>query len=95
MDTGFSEVKRVRTRITAKHLRYERINAGALYRTVRARLALSQEQLGRLLGLTRDAVMSREVRKRQFTLGELIKLQEVSGLQPAEFWELLVQTANM
>jgi transcriptional regulator with XRE-family HTH domain len=80
--------------VSVKKLKKQQAQRGMVYRTIRAMLGLSQAELGKLIGCSKDAIAVREYRKRTYTVDELVKLQQLSGLSDVEWMELLRQIAK-
>lgn len=81
-------------RITASWLRDNRRTVGVLYRLLRARLGLTQVDMGRLLGISRACLAMRERSRRLYLLEELVALQELSGMTDQEFWSIIKEVAK-
>lgn len=80
--------------LTACRIREERRTVGVLYRLVRGRMGLSQRDMGRLLGVSRDAIMQREKTKRTYSLEELVALQELTGIPDQDWWDIIKEVAK-
>jgi len=80
--------------LTARRIREERRTVGVLYRLVRGRMGLSQRDMGRLLGVSRDAIMQREKTKRTYSLEELVSLQQLTQFTDAEWWDMIKEVAK-
>jgi transcriptional regulator with XRE-family HTH domain len=86
VDNGF--------KLSARELRKVNRDRGLLYRAVRKLLGLSQAEMARHIGCSRDAILAREYRRRSYSLVELNALQRASGLSDVEWCELLRQIAK-
>ena len=80
--------------LTAARIRKERKEYGLLYRLIRSRLGLTQRDMGRLVGCSRDSIMAREQGKRLYSVGELVELKKISGLSNDEWCALLEEIAK-
>lgn len=89
-----SFMTRNQKRITANYLRFEHHERGALYSAIRHRLGVTQRAMAALLGVSRDAIVVREHRKRLYTITELLALLDISQLSPDEFVQLLREIAK-
>ena len=86
--------KVMKTGLTARRIREERRTVGVLYRLVRSRMGLTQERMGRLLGVSRDAIMQREKTKRTYALEELVSLQQLTQFTDNEWWDIIKEVAK-
>jgi hypothetical protein len=50
--------------------------------------------MGRLLGVSRDAIMQREKTKRTYSLEELVSLQQLTQFTDAEWWDMIKEVAK-
>jgi hypothetical protein len=50
--------------------------------------------MGRLLGCSRDSIVSREQSKKLYTIGELLILKELVGMDDIEWCNLLREIAK-
>lgn len=66
---------------------------GNLYYSVRARMKLTQRRIAALFGISVEAWRYRERSKRLYHIAEVIALQQLSGLDPNAFIELLKDIA--
>jgi hypothetical protein len=66
---------------------------GNLYYSVRAHLNRSQRQIAALFGVSIHAWRYRERSKRMYHPAEIVALQQLSGLDPNAFIELLKEIA--
>jgi len=57
-------------------------------------MGLSQRDMGRLLGVSRDAIMQREKTKRTYSLEELVSLQQLTQFTDAEWWDMIKEVAK-
>jgi transcriptional regulator with XRE-family HTH domain len=62
---------------------------GNPYLAIRQYLGLSQARIGALMGISQKQVQYRERTKRLFHVGELVVLQQVSGMDDQSFMKLL------
>jgi transcriptional regulator with XRE-family HTH domain len=86
MDNGFN--------VSIRRLRREKRDRGIVYRAIRAMKGLSQSQMARYMGTTKDAIVRREVTKRVYSIIELVELQRISGLSDTEWCEMLRDIAK-
>lgn len=80
--------------LTATRIRQERRSVGVLYRLVRARLKLSQSDMGALLGVSKDCITQREKTKRVYSIEELVMLQQLTDIPDLEWWNMLKEIAK-
>lgn len=80
--------------LTARRLRQERKECGQLYRLIRARLGLTQTDMGKLIGCSRDSITAREQTKRVYSISELLALKKLSGMDNDEWCRLLEEIAK-
>lgn len=80
--------------LTAKRIRQSKKECGVLYKLVRHKLGLTQRQFAKVLGISYAALFNRENRKRVYTVGEILALQRISGIEPNEFWQILEAVAK-
>lgn len=85
---------KARKPLTARRLRQDRRYAGVLYKLVRARLGLTQERMGDLLGCSRFGILHRERTKQLYSLQELVALQELTGIPDADWWDIIKEVAK-
>lgn len=85
---------KARKPLTLRTIRQNQRDRGVLYKIIRARLGLTQEAMGRLIGCTRDSIAAREGSKRLYTAAELQVLKEISGLTNDEWCKLLEEIAK-
>jgi transcriptional regulator with XRE-family HTH domain len=86
MDNGFN--------VSIRRLRREKRDRGIVYRAIRAMKGLSQSQMARYMGTTKDAIVRREVTKRVYSIIELVELQRISGLSDTEWCDMLRDIAK-
>jgi DNA-binding XRE family transcriptional regulator len=86
MDNGFN--------VSIRRLRREKRDRGIVYRAIRAMKGLSQSQMAKYMGTTKDAIVRREVTKRVYSIIELVELQRISGLSDTEWCEMLRDIAK-
>lgn len=65
------------------------IHPGLLFRVVRHRLGISRDEMGAIFGMSADNYRQRELMRVRYTLSEIIKLHDISGLSLEEFWLLM------
>ena len=94
VDTQYRTMTRPKVHLTARRLRNERKECGQLYRLIRARLGITQRDMGRLLGCSRDSIVSREQSKKLYTISELLILKELVGMSDTEWCDLLREIAK-
>jgi len=94
VDKIYQPMTKARMPLTARTLRKERRDCGALYRLIRARLGLTQVAMAALMGCSKDALVRREHTKRLYSLVELQILREVSQLPNDEWCALLEEIAK-
>ena len=75
--------------LTAKKLRRHKQERGILYKVIRSMLGISQADMSKLVGCSRDCIVQRERNKRLYTVMELLELKRISGLGDVEWCELL------
>lgn len=75
--------------LTAKKLRRHKQERGILYKVIRSMLGISQADMAKLVGCSRDCIVQRERNKRLYTVMELLELKRISGLGDVEWCELL------
>lgn len=85
---------KARKPLTLRTIRQNQRDRGVLYKIIRARLGLTQEAMGRLIGCSRDSIAAREGSKRLYTAAELQILKEISGLTNDEWCKLLEEIAK-
>jgi len=85
---------RPKVHLTARRLRNERKECGQLYRLIRARLGITQTAMGALIGCSRDSIVSREQSKKLYTIGELLTLKDIAGMNDDEWCNLLREIAK-
>lgn len=66
---------------------------GNLYHAIRMKMGLSQARIGALMGISQKQYQYRERSKRLYHIGEVTVLQRVSGMNDAEFMQLLREIA--
>jgi DNA-binding XRE family transcriptional regulator len=86
MDNGFN--------VSIRRLRREKRDRGIVYRAIRAMKGLSQSQMAKHMGTTKDAIVRREVTKRVYSIIELVELQRISGLSDTEWCDMLRDIAK-
>lgn len=74
---------------TAPRYRSPKSDRGLLYKVVRARLGVTQVAMAGILGIKRELLVQRECFKRVYSLGELQRLRDMSGLTWQELGELI------
>ena len=94
MDTQRFDYPVTKHPLTAARIRKERRGVGLLYKLIRHRLGLTQVDMGRLMGCSRDAIVNREHSKRVYTVHEMVELQRASGMGDVEWCELLREIAK-
>ncbi len=62
---------------------------GNLYQAVRKILGISRANMSKLVSISEESLRYRERTKRVYHLCELVALQQVSGLSPDQFMQLL------
>jgi DNA-binding XRE family transcriptional regulator len=80
--------------LTVRTIRKNQRDRGILYKIIRAKLGLTQEAMGRLIGCTRDSIAAREGSKRLYTALELQRLKDISGMTNDEWCALLEEIAK-
>jgi len=80
--------------ITLRTLRKNQRDRGILYKIIRVRLGITQADMGRLMGCSRDSIAAREGSKRLYTAHELLALKDVSGLNDVDWCNLLREIAK-
>ena len=86
MDNGFN--------VSIRRLRREKRDRGIVYRAIRAMKGLSQSQMAKYMGTTKDAIVRREVTKRVYSIIELVELQRISGLSDTDWCDMLRDIAK-
>ena len=72
-------------------MRRDQRQRGKLYLSIRKKLGLTQVNFGRYTGMTLKTVKYREMAKLRYTLDEIVKLQQISGMSWEDYGKLLEQ----
>jgi len=77
--------------LTAKRLRRQKTERGILYKVIRSIIGVSQADMAKLVGCSRDCIVQRERNKRLYTIDELLYLKRISGLSDEDWCEMLIE----